>query len=901
MIATVAFILATAVAQGQAGRDLSRLEPVYAEPAGFISKPGERMRLGSYMPPADRLDELTQLGVKLFVAETDRLAPPDQGTGPYSMENLSAQRNAAIGAGAKWGLDVYSSFTTFDDAISVGEGTLELRTGEKVPAWSPWNPGRISYTAIRYGRINRAFADMGMVSLGVFGEFGDASMFSGLMAFAPELASRWESALRVEPPKAGFWSGDTFARDSWKRALDAKYGGVDKAYTAWGMTPADPTDLPIPLDASYPYIARLDYQDWYRSALPQMSASLADIGKHVFKRTPVVVPIGPPNDLPELGLDIFRLAQAVKPNATALKVTNLGIYDFAENWAMSLARIRGSARAAGIPLIASSPYGSPSEFSERLFEALALGATALIDAPNAYLSNRRNLSTLAGGLIHQIPRTDVAILHPTSSHLLTPGRAAPAITYRGASELRDFADFDMLNESAVSAGALKPYRVAIVFEGPVWKQETLEAVRDWVNTGGTIVAYDFGKMADPRGNTSVYQELFGFASSLPPAPDSLRWQGEIPATYSIDIGTDADEIHLASGWADSDGKSRRALPGATILLPVGEGSSVVTVSLAKAPASGRVEFRSRGRFLAGVGSDAGVRQVQFAVDASMVRGNVLSITATGFEATDEVRIDTIAVSTETGGTAEPLIGRFDAPISTETVKGWTHSFGAGAAIFAPIKQTEREKFLSVARHAIYSLSSLSAGKADAKNYDDRRDGMYVVDLGERLAIFNSTGDSAEWVMPGGGGAVSVPAASLRFYDASASPPSIIVQAETFATPTAPLVESPAASPGEGATAVRVGENAVFEIVLNAPETRTYRIYARTLRNGNQVSVRFRIGDVESAPVAAVGSGDVYLVGEFALTEGENRIQMLSDKTFLADLVIATAQPGIIGFRFAPKL
>jgi hypothetical protein len=459
----------------------------------------------------------------------------------------------------------------------------------------------------------------------------------------------------------------------------------------------------------------------------------------------------------------------------------------------------------------------------------------------------------------------------------------------------------MLTESAVTAGALKPYRVAIVFEGPVWKHETLEAIKDWVAAGGTIVAYDFGKMADPRGNTSVYQELFGFAASLPPAPDSLRWQGEIPNTYSIDIGSEADEIHLAAGWADSDGKSRRALAGATILLPVTEGSSVVTVSLAKAPASGRVEFRSRGRFLAGVGSNAGVRQVQFAVDASMVRGNVLSITATGFEPSDDVRIDTIEVSNETGGQAEPLVGRFIAPVSTDTVKSWTHTYGKGAAIFAPIKQTEREQFLSVARHAIYSLSELSTGKSNEKNYDDRRDGIYVVDLGESLAIFNSTANSAEWTMPDGEGAVSVPAASFRFFTGSASPPPIIVQAETFATTTAPLVESPAASPGEGATAVRVAANAVFEVVLNAPETRTYRIYARTLRNGTQVPVRFRVGDVESAPVAAVGSGDVYLVGEFALSEGENRIQMLSDKTFLADLVVATAQPGIIGFRFAPKL
>jgi len=899
MIVSAAIILAAM--QAQSGRDLSRLEPIYAEPSSFISKEGERMRLGSYMPPADRLEELNQMGIKLFVSETDRLAPPDQGTGPYSIENLAAQRNAALATGAKWGLDVYTSFTNFDDMTSVGEGTLEMRTGEKVPAWSPWNPQRISFTAVRYGRMNRAFAEMGMVSLGVFGEFGDASMFSGLVAFAPELASRWEDTLRTEPPSAGFWSGDTFARDSWKRALEAKFGSIEQAYAAWGMSPANAAALPIPLDASYPYIARIDFQDWYRSALPQMSAALADIGRNIFKKSPVVVPIGPPNDLPELGLDIFRVAEAVKPNATALKVTNLGLYDFAENWAMSLARIRSSARAAGIPLIASSPYGSPSEFSERLFEAVALGATAVIDAPNAFLGNRRNLSTLSPGLVHQAPRTDVAVLHPTNSHLLSPGRVAPAATYRGATELRDYADFDVLTESAVAAGALKPYRVAIVFEGPVWDGETLQAIKEWVSGGGTIVAYDFGKMADLRGNTSVYQELFGFASSLPPAPDSLRWQGEIPATYTLDVGSQADEMHLAAGWADSDGVSRRAMPGATILLPVGEGTSVVTVSLAKAPASGRVEFRSRGRFLAGVGSNAGVRQVQFAVDSSLVHGNVLSITATGFEAADEVRIDTIEVATESGGTAMPLAGRFVAPVAVETVKAWTHPFGKGCAIFAPIKQTEREQFLSVVRHAIFSLSEIASGKSDAKNFDDRRDGLYVVDLGERIAIFNATDKAADWTMPNGSGAVTVPAASFRFFSGSATPPPIVVQAETFATPTAPLAESRAASPGQGATAVRVAANAVFEIVLNVPEARTYRVYARTLRNGNQVPVRFRVGDVESAPVAAAGPGDVYLVGEFSLNAGENRIQLLSDKTFLADVVVATAEHGIIGFRFPPKL
>ena len=896
MIGTAALIFAAAAAQGEPQRDLSRLLPVYAEPKAFVSQPGERLRLGSYMPPRDRLEELIQMGVKLFVGETDRLAPPDKGTGPYSLENLTAQQSAAKTAGAKWGLDVYSAFTTFDDSVEVGEGTVEVRSKDRIPAWSPWNQERIRFSANRYGRVNRTFEGLAYVSAGMFGEFGDASMFSGLTAYSPELAARWENTLKVDAPKPGFWAGDPTALDSWTRALKAKHGDIAKAYSDWGMTPDDPAVLPIPLDASFPYIARLEYQDWYRSALPAMGAALADIGVNIFKGTPVLIPVGPPNDLPELGLDIYRLANAVKPNASAFKVTNLGLYDFAENWAMSLGRIRGAARAAKLPLVAASPFGSAEEFSERLFETIALGATALVDAPNAYLSNRRNLAEMAGGLVHDQPRTDVAILHPTSSHVLNPGRSTPAATYRGAVELRDYTDFDILEESAVAENALAPYRVAILFEGQIWRQDTLEALRKWVSEGGTVVAYDFGKMADPRGNTSVYQDLFGFASALPAAPDSLRWLGEVPAMYRIDLGAAGDELFLLSGWGEADGTSRRALPGAMLRLPVRSGESVVTVTLARAPLSGRVEFRSNGRLLAGVGSDGGVKQVQFTVDASVARNGVLSITAGGFENNADLRVDTIEVSTQESSEAAPLSGSFEAPISIDTVKEWSKAHGNGLAIFAPLRQSSREQYMAVVRHAIFSLSHIVAGKRDALPNDNKADRLYTVDLGDRLALFNSTTADAEW----GESKLAIPARSFRFFERSAPSAPIVVQAEAFATESAAAEASPAASPGEGPSAVRVKENTTFEIVMTVPETRTYRLYARTLRNSAPVPVRFKVGDIEAAPISA-GTGDVYLIGEFTLQEGENRIQMISDKTFLADLVLATAEPGVVGFRFGPKL
>jgi hypothetical protein len=883
MFGATALLIAAAAAQGQAGRDLSRLLPIYAEPKAFVSQPGERIRLGAYMPPQERLEELVAMGVKLFVGETDRLAPPDQGTGPYAIENLAAQKAAAAKAGAKWGLDLYSAFTTFDDSVQVGEGTVEVRSKEKVPAWSPWNPERIRFSANRYGRINRAIEGLAFVSAGMFGEFGDASMFSGLTAYSPELAARWENTLRVEAPTPGFWSGDPLALASWRRALEARHGSVGKAYEAWGMTPADTEALPIPLDASYPYVARLEYQDWYRSALPAMGAALADVGVNVFKNTPVLVPVGPPNDLPELGLDVFRLAESVSANASALKVTNLGLYDFAENWAMSLAKIRGAARAAGVPVIAAGPFGPADEFGERLFEALAVGATAFIDAPGAYLGNPAALADLTPGLVHELPRVDVAILHPTSSHILAPGRPTPPATYRGAVELRDYADFDILEESAVAAGGLNGYRVAVLFEGTIWRQETLEALRTWVNEGGTVVAYDFGKMADPRGNTSVYQELFGFASALQAAPDSLRWKGEVPAAYAISPAEATAEPFLLSGWSEADSASRRVLSGGMLRLPIREDGGVVTVTLAKAPIGGRVEFRSNGRLLAGVGSDGGVKQVQFAVDGAMARNGVLSITVGGFDSTADVRIGRIEVSTQDSGQAVRLVGSFEAPISLDTVKAWTNKQGKGAAIFAPMRQSAREQYLAVVRHAIYSLSALAPEKRDAPKHDDVADGIYVVDLGERLAIFNSHAKDDE--------------RELRFLEKNERPAPIIVQAESFATETAKAEASPAAHPPGESNSVRVKENTAFEVVLTVPETRTYRLYARTLRNGEPVPVRFKVGEVEAAPVSA-GVSDVYLVGEFTLEEGENRIQMISDKTFLADLVIASSEPGVVGFRFS---
>ncbi|MBA3726500.1 MAG: hypothetical protein H0W86_08610, partial [Armatimonadetes bacterium] len=547
----------------------------------------------------------------------------------------------------------------------MGDGSIDVSTGERVPAWSPWNPERVRWTANRYGAMNRRFPNPGFVSLGVYGEYGDASMFTGLAKLSETYAVRWKEQLKVEPPASGYWCGDDFAKASWQKNLVAEYGSVESAYKNWGVEPADPKQAPIPLGPSYPYPARLEFMDWYRAAIPALVRSLGDIGRNIFKESLIVVPIGPPDDHPGLGLDIYRVAEAVKVNADALMVSNVGYFDFANNWAMSLGRIRGAARALTLPIWTQASTLKTGDFGQQFFEALALGSRGYVGWPSLYRANASELDALAANLLVGSPAVDVAVLHPTSSHLLAPPQPAPPLTYRAMVELRDYADFDVLEESAVIAGALKPYRVAIVFEGTVWKAETLQELSEWVEAGGVVVAYDFGKMADPQGNTAVYQRLFGFASGLPAAADTSRWVGELPASYTIDLGTKWDTEYLLGGWGPAAEGVRLAKNGAVLRVPVSrEKNSILTISFRNFRSEGQtLEIRSQGKVLAGVSPEGGLQQFRFSADKDLAPNGVLALEMTGLSADTHVPIDRITVSeSDTQAEPVPLKGRFEAPV-----------------------------------------------------------------------------------------------------------------------------------------------------------------------------------------------------------------------------------------------
>ena len=910
ILITAIGIIAAGQASGSQALDYSRLVPRYALPSAFNAVTGERIRIASFVPPSWNVQDLIAEGISLFVVETDELGPPDSQEGRFEWKLIAAQRKTIEAQGADWGIGAYTTFPGSDISADIGEGAVHLQNGLSVPAWSPWNPERIRWSAVKLGALNRQFPKLSFVSVGVFGEYGDASLFTGIAEQDTNQVALWESKLGVSPPKPGFWSGDLLAKESWRRWLVAKYGSVPAAYRAWGMTPDDPGMLPIPVDASHPYVARLDYMDWYRSAIPSLVSGLSDIANEIFKESPILLPVGPPTDLPYFGFDAFRVAQAAKEKADALKVTNVGFYDFAGNWAMSLGRIRGAARAAGIPIWTEAPaIGTPLDFQERLFEALSLGSRGHIDWPQALRSNIAELGRIMPSLSYLAPVCDVAVLTPTSSHVLRPWQPIPRLLFRGLVELRDYSDFDVLEESAVQAGALASYRVLALFEGTVWNPRTLTVLRNWVESGGVLLAYDFGKMGDARGDTAVYRELFGFAAQLPRAAPTDRWEGEVPPSYKVDIGVPGDSEFLLGFWGPSAGGVRTVSNGAEIRLPAKRRTDlIVTVLFGEAPQPVKqLDFLVNGETAAGISLEGGIRQLRFAVDGSKVTGDTIRLGFAGLGTGESVALDAIIIAeADAEGPPAALAGRFEAPVPIETVRStWSRPYGKGRAIFFPGRRDQWKQYINVIRHAIYRLSQIETGRDDAKLLDDKKDGVYITDLGVRLAAFNTSATDVTRRLPvGQEGAADVLLPKGKLTVISQEPPNtrLLIECETVeGGERFRKVELRDAGPGTGKTTVRVPAVETLSFNVNVPEDGRYRVYARTLTGGRANPVRFKVGGVESLPSGAGGGvSDLYLVGEFMLTEGEVLLELSSDRSFLADLVLLTDEPNVIGFRFARR-
>lgn len=874
------------IAQSEPG---PMLFPIFALPVAFNSAPGERIRLGALAPRGGDIADLVNLGVSFFLEKTDELGEPSED----SLGNILKVRSQAKAQGLKIGLSLYTTFPPKESQGLAGEGVSDLISGSRVIAFSPWDIERVKWTARGVGMVNRRLPGLDFLCLGIFGEFGDAGFFTG-SAFQNEgFKADWKAKLSFDPPPAGVWAGDSKAKESWSARIADRYGSVDEAWKAWGGTPNGST-VPIPLGSEFSYAARADFMDWYKESIPSMVSRLLSVTAEIMPATPLLVPFGPPNDQAYLGADAFLVSKAAKEKASALKITNLGFYGVAENWAMSLGRIRAASAANQLPIWTESPnLGDEAVFNRRLFEALSLGTRGHIEWPQSLRARLSEFEKLSPLFNTPEPKCDVAVLHPTTSQALRPSQAAPPIQYRSLIELRDYLDYDMLEESAVAAGALSKYRVAAAFEGVVWNSKTLTEIKKWVEGGGVLLAYDFGKMGDVFGKTDIYQELFGFATALSPAKIQDKWVGTIPDAYSVKLGGTEDDELLQGRWSLGKDGLRSANNDAILKLPSEQSDLVVTLQFAPSQSVGSIEIYLGNKQQAALALEGGISKFQFPVPKSETMNGSFKVSFRGLKSDQTVKLVGVTVTKEDAvGDPVQLIGYFDQPLDVDIVRSaWTKPFGKGLVMYMPGKRDLWKAYINLVRLATYSLDSIDKDRQSARKLDDKKDSVYMTDLGNRVVAFNSGAEPID-LAPPFTEPISPQKTALASFDPA--PFRLLLQCESFRN-----LRGAGTEPVPNGTAVAIPSNGFIETSFKVPRSGRYRLFARVFQDGAVVVPRAKLNETEpEKPNSAIG--DVLWVGDIELTAGVVSLRISLPKRCLADFVLITSDKTVAGWRLSKE-
>ncbi|MHB1457595.1 MAG: hypothetical protein ACYC0V_11840 [Armatimonadota bacterium] len=148
-----------------------------------------------------------------------------------------------------------------------------------------------------------------------------------------------------------------------------------------------------------------------------------------------------------------------------------------------------------------------NEEVKRIWADASCGVQTYFDYPDGLLAAKDAFQEYRDFLDGSRSVVDTAILFPTTEHRLRyehwPGR-----TLAGVDVLREYLDYDLVDERMIRDKALNAYKLLIAYDGNIIKQSTLRAFRRWVSSGGILLVHDFGAIETIDGNRNLYYSLF---------------------------------------------------------------------------------------------------------------------------------------------------------------------------------------------------------------------------------------------------------------------------------------------------------------------------------------------------------------------------------------------------------
>ena len=918
---------------------------------------GQRMILTTNVTTSADMRILASMGYTLFQTDSNHLSTEEKKPGVWVFKRHDNDMNRVHNLGLDWCYFPHYDFPPPWYDKNVPYVRISDREDHKsIPAFSPWYPKWPAFVHQGYQELKQHFDDqISGLYLGVSGDYGECGLFMGARLANPGQRADWIRRFGNAPDHLGWWCNDPDARANFKSAMLKKYGSLDALNQAWG------TSFPSANEITYPKSPKtdsrrywLDYVNWYMHGVDNAVDMVCRAARSSFPNTMMMLPVGFGDENPRGGNDNSMIPKIAARYHVDVRSTHGGFKPFAANAASMLGRIGSACRFYGVPFWTEPPSAiSPDQEVGRIFESISEGAKGFFDWAGNSLGARDVFYHYGKYMKIEQPVVDVAMFYPTTSHLLQPDVSYPTTLLKGCTQIRAILNYDIVDERMIRDGALSHYRILVMWEGTVVPSDVLNDIRRWVQGGGVLVAYDFGKIETISGDLSWYHDLFGYIQQLQPAYVGADYKGDLPTDYRLQVADPSASNYLSGHWhdaeTDSSGTWRWTAANATLFLPVNPIKNYTLTLIAIFPTQAEAlthQVFLNGHLLGDLNASSQPNYT-FSVPATWFNGdNVAHLT---FKCETFVPAETIPGSndnrnlgirvqsvemTETGTTpiAQPTMppGRLTHSIDTKLLlTQWAHRYGNGWTVFFPATKSKLTGYEEVVRFLTYHLSRLDPTKRDAIPVNNHWNGVYATLFTDKALYYNPTDKPVtvsfsltpqligEWentitiptqpiqpitIQPNGIGAIYF----------TPPPQELLFQCEKFTDlGGASTVSDPGCNPGTGVTAVQLDADhrtISTRFMVNTPGA--YTIFVRTKPDIAAQSLTVLFDGKSPTPslesntatpdILSAYPPDTVNAGTVQVSQGVHSLQLtLTAGSALADFVILTDDPTIAGYAFPP--
>lgn len=918
---------------------------------------GDRMLLCASVSSPTEMQILSSAGFTLFQTDSDHLSTEETAPNKWDFREADLARQTVHNLGLDWCYFPHEAFPPPWYRQSVPFTRIQcLEHQQPVQAFSPWEPGWADFIDNGYKAIAREFgaketgkgsskpvgSGVSALYVGVHGDYGEAGLLMGGRVSVPGQREDWQRRFGNLHDHLGWWCNDPLARADFRAQMLKKYGSLERLNAAWKRSYKSKEEIDYP--AKPRGEARrewLDFVDWYHDGVRRAIELNLDAARKYFPTTELMLPAGFSDEDPRGGNDNSLIPKLAARYKADVRSTHGAFKPFAENTATMLGRLGSASRFYGAPFWTEPPSGlTANQEIERIFEAVSQGAKGHFDWATNAIEARDVYYRYGKYLRVEKPVVDVAMFYPAEAQKLRLDQGYAPLFAQACAYLRDVGNFDIVDDRMVQDDCLSRYRVLVLWEGTLADPQTLDKIKAWVNDGGTLVAYDFGKVTTFEGDTSWFTEMFGYVQQLAPARVTERFVGKVPTQYRIAVTSPEAADFLGSDWymAETEGgvSFRWTGANATMRLPVDPEKGYVLMIRAYVPPDATQKTRRvllNGREIGRLDSPGDVTY-RFPVTTDALNEHnvaLLTFQCETFQRTDNpqdkrplgVRIQSVSLVEPTateGDDVTPPVGAFRMELDLNKLNtDWTRRYGKGLTIYFPATRQLIKAYLEVVRRAIYRLSAIDPGRRDALPVDNSYDGVYATLFTDKVLYYNPKDTAvtktvtipseafAQWR-----GEVAIPTEtswkltlephSLGAIYFSPPPQELLFECEKFTDLGGNKAIAYAdCSPGKGVSGVHIGKGSAISTRFVVETAGRYALYVRCLRSGKLEPVDVLLDGQAIQPVNAK-AGQTLLAATLPLARGTHTLTLRARPTrdVRADFILLTNDPTIAGYGFGVR-